>query len=133
MTETEKAWLAGLFDGEGCVWCRWPKRTNVIVEIKMTHKATIQRVNKLCRGRFAIGNLSLGSLGKKDQWRWSLDTNGARYFLKLVGPYLVTKKREAIIALASCTGIDAIGTGGRDTENMVANVKRDTPERRGLF
>lgn len=20
MTETEKAWLAGLFDGEGCVW-----------------------------------------------------------------------------------------------------------------
>jgi hypothetical protein len=100
--DTEVAWLAGLFDGEGCVWSRWPKRANVIVEIKMTHRPTLERVNEIFPGRLVLGNLSRGALGKRDQWRWSLDTNGARDFLTLVLPYLVTKREEARIALELC-------------------------------
>jgi len=102
MTETEKAWLAGIFDGEGCVWCRWPKRKNVIVEIKMTHFETIHRINSLFQGRIATGALSKNAFGRKPQWRWSLDTRGSRLFLSLVLPYLVTKRREAEIALQLC-------------------------------
>ena len=102
MTKTEAAWLAGLFDGEGCVWCRWPKRTNVLVEIKMTHKETLERVNELFPGRLVSGNLSRGAFGRKPQWRWSLDTNGSRRFLTTVMPYLVTKKIEAAIAIGLC-------------------------------
>lgn len=102
MKETEIAWLAGLFDGEGCVWSRWPKRANVVTEIKMAHKETMEKINELFPGRFVLGNLSRGTLGKKDQWRWSLDTLGTKRFLSLVLPYLVTKKREAEIALLLC-------------------------------
>lgn len=100
MTETEKAWLAGLFDGEGCVWSRWPKRMNVITEIKMCHRSTIERVNSLFPGRVAIGHLSGWSV--KPQWRWTLDTKGTKQFLLEIMPYLVTKKKEAEIALMLC-------------------------------
>lgn len=100
MKETEIAWLAGLFDGEGCVWSRWPKRKNVIVEIKMTDKATIERVNELFPGRMVLGHLS--GWGTKPQWRGSLDTRGTLSFLCLVLPYLVTKKRQAQIAIQLC-------------------------------
>ena len=100
MTETEKAWLAGIFDGEGCVWSRWPKRKNVLIEIKMTHKQTIERINEIFPGRISLGHLS--GLSIKPQWRWSLDTNGTRRFITLMLPYLVTKKREAEIALRLC-------------------------------
>ena len=102
MKETEIAWLAGLFDGEGCVWSRWPKRANVLTEIKMTHKKTVERVNELFPGRMVSGNLSRGAFGKKDQWRWSLDTLGTKKFLTLILPYLVTKKEEAKIVLLLC-------------------------------
>ena len=102
MTETEKAWLAGIFDGEGCVWCRWPKRKNVIVEVKMTHLPTIERIHALFPGRLATGSLSKNAFGKRPQWRWSLDTRGSKVFLALVLPYLVTKRREAEIALQLC-------------------------------
>ena len=100
MTEVEKAWLAGLFDGEGCVWSRWPKRMNVVTEIKMTHKATIERVNQLFPGRLAVGHLYGWSI--KPQFRWTLDTKGTKEFLNALMPYLVTKKREAEIALLLC-------------------------------
>lgn len=100
MTETDKAWLAGLFDGEGCVWSRWPKRMNVVTEIKMTHRATIDRVNQLFPGRVSIGHLSGWSV--KPQFKWALDTKGTERFLLSVMPYLVTKRREAEIALLLC-------------------------------
>ncbi len=104
MTETDKAWLAGLFDGEGCVWSRWPKRMNVITEIKMCHMGTIERVNSLFPGRVAKGHLSGWSI--KPQWRWSLDTLGTQRFLTMIRPYLVTKRREAEIALELCNRKD---------------------------
>jgi len=100
MIETEKAWLAGIFDGEGCVWSRWPKRMNVVTEITMTHKPTIERINSLFPGRVAMRHLS--GIGKRPQWRWSLDTNGTRRFLSILLPYLVTKRDEARIALKLC-------------------------------
>lgn len=102
MLETEKAWLAGLFDGEGSVYCRLPKRYNVEVEIKMTDYGTLEKVNSLFPGRLVFGNKSRGTLGKKDQWRWSLNTKKSGEFLKLVHPYLVTKKLKAKFAIRLC-------------------------------
>lgn len=73
---------------------------NVVTEIKMAHRATIERINELFPGRVAIGHLSGWSV--KPQFRWTLDTKGTRMFLVTVMPYLVTKKREAEIALLLC-------------------------------
>ena len=100
MRETQKAWLAGIFDGEGCVWSRWPKNTNVVIEIKMTHLPTLKRINRLFPGRLVEGQLS--GMSVKRQWRWTLDTNGSRKFLTMMMPYMVTKKNEAWVALKLC-------------------------------
>lgn len=102
MTDVEAAWLAGLIDGEGCIWGRWPKKKNVIVEISMTHKPTLERVQQLFPGRFAKKIIGRGSLSLKPQWCWRTDTNGTRTLLRALLPYLVTKRREAEIALELC-------------------------------
>lgn len=100
MKDTEAAWLAGIFDGEGCVWSRWPKRKNVIVEVKMADYRTVSRINDLFPGRFVQGHIS--GMSKLPQWRWSLDTNGSKRFLELVMPYLVTKREQAEVAILLC-------------------------------
>ena len=85
-------------------------------EIKTTHMATINKIDELFPGRVALGHLS--GLGTKPQWRWSLDTNGTKEFLKLVMPYLITKKREAEIAIKMC---DRSGAGNLDA--LAAELK----------
>lgn len=99
MKETEAAWLAGLIDGEGAIWCRWPKRTNVVVEVKMTHLATLQKVQELFPGRLVLGQLTKNGLSKLPQYRWSIDTIGAARLLSEIEPYMVTKKAAAQAAI----------------------------------
>lgn len=91
-----------MIDGEGAIWSRWPKRTNVVVEIRMTHKETIERVQELFPGRFALAHMSAGSLGKKEQWLWSLDTKSSRDLLTRLLPFFVTKKEAALAAIELC-------------------------------
>lgn len=102
MTETEKAWLAGLIDGEGSIWTRFPERRNVICEIKMAHKATLEHVQSLFPGRLVKGQLTVGGWSKKGQWKWSIDTNGTRELLTTILPYMVTKREQAEIAIRLC-------------------------------
>ena len=100
MNNTEAAWLAGIVDSEGAIWCRWPKRTNVVVEIKMTHMPTLQKLNDLFPGQLVPGQLSHWS--KLPQWRWSVDTLGADELLRVILPYMVTKRGAANAAIQLC-------------------------------
>lgn len=98
MTEIDLAWAAGLFDGEGCIWTRWPTRNNLIcMEMRMTHENTMHRWNNLFPGRFVSASLS--GLSKKPQWKWSVETNGAKDVLEAIYPYLFTKKEVAGYAI----------------------------------
>lgn len=100
MTELEAAWLAGLIDGEGAIWCRWPKRTNVVVEVKMTHLPTLERINVLWPGRLVPGQLS--GMSRLPQYRWSIDTLGAEMLLTRLVPHMITKREVAIAAIQLC-------------------------------
>lgn len=99
MTETEKAWLAGIIDGEGAIYCRLPKQFKVMVEVKMTCFETVEAIHGLFPGCFTKGYLSKNSLGKKPQWKWALCTSKAYEFLKLISPYLRTKRIIAAHAI----------------------------------
>lgn len=98
----DAAWLAGLMDGEGAIWCRWPKRTNVLIEINMTHRRTLERVQSLFPGRLFLGVRSAKSLSKIPQYRWQLDTLGTAMFLEWVAPYMFTKREAAFAAIELC-------------------------------
>lgn len=98
MTNLELAWAAGLFDGEGCIWTRWPRRNNLVsMEMRMTCVGTMHRWHKMFGGRLVKAQLSGPS--KKAQLKWTAETNLSVSVLRLLLPYLETKKASAIIAL----------------------------------
>ena len=105
VTEKDLAWLAGLSDGESCVRIEKKKgkrgtfvNYRLAFEINMVHKETILRI-------FDI--LKVGSIFKKTSknpkarisWVWKVNCSNAKIVLKLLYPYVVTKKKEFEIAL----------------------------------
>ena len=107
LTENDKAYIAGLFDGEGSVDYkqRWEKRTKgrkykvwrIHCEISMTHKYIIQWVHEV----LGMGTVRPKKVpkGKKPQWRWRCSFREALQFAMLVWPHVQVKlhKLEQII------------------------------------
>ena len=101
---TADKYLAGLFDGEGCVTYSNPLKLrkgkkkayrtwNIRMEIAMTCKKTIQ---------FAFDNFGCGHMNfrprathqRLDQWRWRCSHRDALQCAKRIVPYSVTKKEK---------------------------------------
>jgi len=100
MKETEKAYLAGLLDGEGsiCIVSYTPKETGrprVIpsVKIGMHSKAAVEFFAK------ATGKNMTHSKGSRGGWSCSLNYKDASDFLEEVLPYLLTKRPQALFFL----------------------------------
>lgn len=102
MTETELAYIAGFFDGEGSINIRRRKRsgrTNYSLSISMT------QTNELVLCEMA-DILEVGSVrkmkthkSKKDAWRWDAGNGAAYKVLLKILPYLRVKNLEAEHAL----------------------------------
>lgn len=82
------AYLAGLFDGEGCarmqqgVWC---------MEVSMTNQELVE----LFHSTFAVGSINLkrnvSALSNKPQWRWRVYGEAAWSVYYAMRPYLREK------------------------------------------
>ena len=112
MESNEAAYIAGLFDGEGCVTCKQKptkradrkgkvyKQWYIRCEISMTDKEVISTLHE---------TLGFGWSGEKKytkrpkhykrQWRWSCGYRDALKFAKILWPYAQVKlhKLEQII------------------------------------
>ena len=112
MTVSEIAYIAGLFDGEGCVTCKKkptkrPDRGGKIYnqwyircEISMTDKEIIAWLHEtLGFGWSAEKKYKKRPAHYKRQWRWSCGYRDALTFAKLIWPYTQVKlyKIEQII------------------------------------
>ena len=112
LTVAEIAYIAGLFDGEGCVTCkqRPTKRHDrkgkiynqwyIRCEMNMTDKAIIEWVHEtLGFGWSREKKYSKRPKHYKRQWRWSCGYRDALKFAKLLWPYAQIKlhKLEQII------------------------------------
>ena len=111
MEISEAAYIAGLFDGEGCVTYkqRMKKRGedkkaystwDIRMEINMTNKDVIHWVHETLKvGTFGEKPPGKGQLGKKMQYRWRCGFRDALYVCKLLWPYAIVKlhKLEQII------------------------------------
>ena len=107
LTENDKAYIAGLFDGEGSVEYkqRWEKRTKgrkykvwrIHCEISMTHKYVINWVHEV----LGMGTVRPKKVpkGKKPQWRWRCSFREALQFAMLIWGHAQVKlhKLEQII------------------------------------
>ena len=115
ITIADAAYLAGLFDGEGCVIYKQhldtkrkdrPRRYKVwriSLEMSMTDKGVMEWVHEVT----GVGKLNLNVKNKspsskphyKDQWRWRCSHRDALKIAKLMWPYAQVKlhKIEQII------------------------------------
>lgn len=105
-----RAYLAGLFDGEGCIHVavsrsgprpvreKGPRFQYVEALVGMTDEATIRLLHKWYRGRFSIRHDRRSSRWKP-MYRWGVVSNMAANFLRDVKPYLRYKRQAADAAL----------------------------------
>lgn len=102
MTHEELVYLAGFFDGEGCIHIqtrrdgRW---LNLLVSIVQTNPRPLLLAHSEFGGSLSKTDKSSGK-SKKPIWRLCFAPKNAARFLRAVYPYLIVKKEEAEVALA---------------------------------
>tara|TARA_B100000214_G_scaffold138597_1_gene98921 strand:+ start:381 stop:767 length:387 start_codon:yes stop_codon:yes gene_type:complete len=113
MLTEDAIYLAGLFDGEGCVQFKRYKRhrkgrknpTNALsctLDVAMVDKPTIEWIQKAT----GVGNVNKRVKNKspsskphwKDQWRWNCSHKDAFKVALKIAPYSITKK-EALMQI----------------------------------
>ena len=107
--ESDAAYLAGLFDGEGSIDFTKRKEKKkygtyncrrVSMEISMTDESTIRYVHDVLKvGTVTIRKPTKSWIGKKTQWRWRCSHRDAYLVAKVLWPFTQTKlhKIEQII------------------------------------
>jgi hypothetical protein len=99
MTNEERIWLAGIFDGEGCI--AWPRRTiirSVRLDLTSTSKALIDRIIAVtATGR--VTEKKSRSLKHSVAWVWRCYGENARSILRQIHPWLIVKKEAADVVL----------------------------------
>ena len=104
MTETDVAYIAGLFDGEGCITYKQYMRKrshnkkpyptwNIKMEMAMTDKSVLLLVQDLlgCGTVNEKRYKTPYTVGWKKQWRWRCQFRDAFYFCCLIYPYCHVK------------------------------------------
>jgi hypothetical protein len=98
-TDTEIAWAAGLFEGEGCIVFQKQKRgrgtcTCIRLELKMCDEDVVRRFADIV-GAKVVGPYEQATAGWKPYWDCRIGKiSEVRHILDLFGPYL-GKRRQA--------------------------------------
>lgn len=103
LSETEKAYLAGLIDGEGSISLIQTQNRpgpQLKISIGNTNPVMIDWIHSnVGRGFIHFRELSKKNPKHKDSYVWTVSHGDAEWVLKEVYPYLVIKKPQAKIVL----------------------------------
>ncbi len=108
------AYVAGLFDGEGCVALSFVKRrswasdsTKTIYGFKFqlalsnTEQSIIEELKRQFEGTIAKGNAKKAKPWHKDVWSWHLQSSRTqRCFLEAIDPFVWIKRKQVDLAFA---------------------------------
>jgi len=112
MTPTERAYVGGIIDGEGCIEFKWADRTRknrkgaptyhtliVRMEVPQVDKRLIDYLMEITKE----GTRDIKRYPKnptyQDQHRWRVGYHGVYRVLKQVYPYLIVKKQKAKLVI----------------------------------
>lgn len=105
MKKTDLAYLAGLFDGEGCIHIARNKRPDCPKGVQYQLVAKVSMASEyLCH----LYQMSFGGRVHRDKkykdyhkqmWTWVVASREAQSFLSTISPYLIEKKAQAILGL----------------------------------
>ena len=113
MSETDRAYLAGIIDGEGTitVWSgRYDHRT-VTVAVVMCDKEAVEMFHREFGG--CLFYVEKNNPKWKNSWRWAIKSQKAKPVLEAALPYLRIKARQAETALRLIGSFAHVG--GRTT------------------
>ena len=117
-TVEERAYLAGLMDGEGsvCIIRRvktncWPEY-NVQITICNTNLPMLSWIVEHFAGSIK-NHTTKSKLGKKPIYRWYMSGKRSKPILETIFPYLIVKKRRAQLALSFLQDGEPAHLGGR--------------------
>ncbi len=120
MKKTELAYMAGIFDGEGCV--QIVKRTdrNGQHSLRVSLEMANEYIPSLLKFHFggSVHKRDLQSRGWQTQWHWVAVSNRAKLFIEAILPYLKLKRNEAELGLKFQSSMHTVG--GRLTDGEVA-------------
>jgi LAGLIDADG endonuclease len=108
MKQTDLAYIAGYFDGEGCisVWKRKAAYTCIsprhilTIQISSTDKSGLDWINRQFKGTVLYAHNASHNPRQADAWKWIISAKRAAEILRLLLPYLKLKKKEAKLAIA---------------------------------
>ena len=93
-------WAAGLFDGEGCLHARRHETkgcVNIHATISMVFQPAVRRIHRLAGcGVFKKNDYGVG---RRVQWKWVAVGQQAAGFVRMLLPFLMVKRKEALIFL----------------------------------
>ena len=108
MTLDILSYLAGLFDGEGCISISVKNRKNgtikheLIVQVSMVDEVPVKMFFDNFGGSFTK---SKKDPPKHDIYHWRLSSVKAKTFLEIIEPYLLVRQKQARIAIQFQSGI----------------------------
>lgn len=103
ISETDKAWAAGFFDGEGSI-SMWQvnhangMRFGIRLTVTQKHKRPLLKLQKLWGG--TINKQKSEKYEKTNCWYWAVYGWDMLYFLDDILPYSVQKHRQIKLAVA---------------------------------
>lgn len=103
ITELEKAYIAGFFDGEGSVIVRAAIHNNIInyeliISIGQNDTSVLRYIQQIFGGR--IANPKYEFTRKKQTPDLRMEASKASFFLEMILPYLKVKRKQAELAIA---------------------------------
>lgn len=94
--ETELAWAAGLFEGEGC---RTSSRGRPRLQIKMVEEESVRRVAAILGGRvYGPYGPYKSQLGSRPTFLWVAEGAVMEVAIEKIAPYLSSWSRERILS-----------------------------------
>lgn len=122
--EVDKAYTAGLFDGEGSVgiYCPVGGHHHVQVHLSSTDADILLWLKELFGGY--VGSMTRPKdLVRKPAWQWVVSSNGAKEFLQLIRPYSKMKGDQIDVALEFYSLVNVVGR-----RNILTTVELDARE-----
>lgn len=120
LTETEIAYIAGLFDGEGCFDVHFDKRNASYyprARIEMCNGASIQWLQSKIPGH-PIQTVQRQNRNHSVTYRWCIQGPSVIEFSKTILPYLLSKKDEALAISSFPYPVKRPGFGNALNEEM---------------
>lgn len=119
----ERAYLAGLIDGEGSIQARWrPKAQSyeTIVSVSNTDRAMIDWIRERWPGHVLVNRHVSGPSHHKDVLVWRVQSARAVAVIEDVVEFLITKRERADVLLALAATTRQPGRRGYTPEEHAA-------------